>query len=68
MYLNLKNKFSLVNPPAQNFFIFMQFLGKKWPNNRLMTPSRVGAPSGKSWIRNWSLTQDGLNSCPDRHH
>ena len=33
-------------PPAQNFLIF-----KNWPNNRLVLPSGIGAPSGKTWIR-----------------
>ena len=39
------------SPPAQNFFIFLQFSGKR-SNNRLVPPSGVGVPtSGKSWIR-----------------
>ena len=31
-------------PSRQNFFIFMQFLGKNWPNNRLALPLGVGTP------------------------
>ena len=40
-------------PSGPNSFIFMQFSGTFWPNNRLTTPTLgVGAPSsGKSWIR-----------------
>ena len=33
-------------------FIFMQFSGKTWPNNRLASPPwRLAPSSGKSWIR-----------------
>ena len=36
---------------GQNFFIFMQFLGKNWLNSMLVPPLGIGAPSsGKSWI------------------
>ena len=40
-----------------NSFIFMQLLGKNWPNNKLASYhwGWRPPPSGESWIRHWSL-------------
>ena len=44
--------------PSPIHFIFMQFSGKSWPNNRLALPfwRLPPPPPGKSWIRQWNLT------------
>ena len=41
-----------VPPPGPKFLHFHAVFGKNWPNNRLVPPLGVSAPSsGKSWIR-----------------
>ena len=39
-------------PSGPKFLHFHAVFGKNWPNNRLVPPFRISAPSsGKSWIR-----------------
>ena len=40
----------MCTPSQPNFFHFHVVFGKHLPNNRLVFPSVVGAPTGKSWI------------------
>ena len=51
-----------VSTPRSNFFHFRVVLGKFFPGNRL-TPSPSGLapppPSGKSWIRNFTILHLG---------
>ena len=44
-------------PPGPNSFIFMQFSGKIWPNNRLASPSWRQVPPPPVWGNPGSVTE-----------
>ena len=42
-------------PPRSNFLHSHAVFSNFWPDNRLVPPFQVGAPSAKSWIHCWLI-------------